>query len=82
MNNEKEIPKIYIVIATILLMPIVIPCMLIIVIAILLVGLIIGIPVLIIGLIKECGKMAINYFSYKKQVRKILKDFEEGRKVK
>lgn len=82
MDNEKEIPKIYAIIAVILLMPVIIPCLLIMAIAILLVGLIIGIPVLIIGIIKESGKGLIEYFSYKKQVRKILKDFAEGRKSK
>ena len=82
MDNEKEIPKIYVIIAAILLVPIIVPCVLIIAIAILLVGLIIGIPILIIGIIKESGKGLIEYLNYKKQMRKILKDFTEGRKNK
>jgi len=81
-NEAKEIPKIYIIIASIMLAPIIIPCVLIMAISLLLVMLIIMIPMLLVSIITEGGKMTINYFAYKKQVRKILKDFEEGRKVK
>ena len=82
MDSEEKLPTVYCVIAWILLVPIVLPCLLIMGLSIVMVSLIIAIPILIISLIKTGINMLFEYLDYKKQVRKIIKDFENCRREK
>ena len=81
-DSEEKLPTVYYVIAWILLVPIVLPCLLIMGLSIVVVSLIIAIPILIISLIKTGINMLFEYLDYKKQVRKIIKDFENCRREK
>jgi len=76
---KTEISKIYTIIASILLAPIILPCILIITVSVVIVCLMVMIPALLIALVKDGGGLLIDYIKYKKQMRKIMKDFV-GRK--
>jgi len=82
MDSEEKLPTVYYVIAWMLLAPIVLPCLLIMGLSIVMVSLIITIPILIISLIKTGINLLFEYLDYKKQVRKIIKDFENCRREK